>query len=339
MKTAIVLMQLGGPDKPNAVEPFLASLFGDPAILTVPGFLRPFLAKLIARRRAPKAKEIYARLGGGSPILANTQAQANALEAVLNQDSDDETRCFIAMRYWHPLTASCVRHVAGFRPDRILLLPLYPQFSTTTTESSVRLWHEEAAKAGLAAPTRLVREYPTEQGFIAALAENTQAAAARLPEAKRRPVYLFSAHGLPKRIEEKRKDPYPAQVRETSSALAAALDLPPEDWLTCFQSRVGPVEWIRPYTDESVIEAGMVQRPVVVVPIAFVSEHSETLVELDVELKELAWHAQVPGYARAATVGTHPAFIEGLARLARAAWLSDDASNDVREGASTGQTS
>jgi ferrochelatase len=325
MKTAVVLMQLGGPDRPDAVEPFLRNLFGDPAILAVPGFIRPFLAWLIARRRAATARAIYAQLGGKSPILENTQAQANALEALLNDRPGDETRCFIAMRYWHPMTKETVRQVADFRPDRIVLLPLYPQFSTTTTESSVKLWNEEAKAAGLAMPTVTVPPYPAEPGFIEALAENTRAARDRLQETKRPPLYLLSAHGLPKSIEEKRRDPYPAQVRETSAALAKALGLADGDWITCFQSRVGPVEWIRPYTDECVIDAGLALRPVVVVPIAFVSEHSETLVELDQELREIAWHAQVPSYARAATVGTHPAFIAGLARLVRAAVASNDA--------------
>jgi len=330
MKTAIVLMQLGGPDRPEAVEPFLRNLFGDPAILAVPDFLRPFLAWLIARRRAGTARAIYAQLGGKSPILENTQGQARALEAALNDRPGDETRCFIAMRYWHPMTKEAVRHVAEYRPDRIVLLPLYPQFSTTTTESALRLWDKEAKSAGLAVPTVTIAPYPTEPGFIAALAENTRAARARLQETRRPPLYLFSAHGLPKSIEEKRRDPYPAQVRETSAALAASLDLADGDWITCFQSRVGPVEWIRPYTDECVIDAGLALRPVVVVPIAFVSEHSETLVELDIELREIAWHAQVPSYARAATVGTHPAFIAGLAALVRAAVASEPASSEGR---------
>ncbi len=331
MKTAIVLMQLGGPDRPASVEPFLANLFGDPAILSVPYFIRPFLAKLIAARRAPTARAIYARLGGGSPILQNTLAQARALEAALNESAADEMRCFIAMRYWHPLTEEAVRAVADWRPDRIVLLPLYPHYSTTTTESSLRAWHEAAAEAGLRAPIATVGCYPTETGFIAALTESARAARATLPE-RANPLYLFSAHGLPKRTERKRRDPYAAQVRLTAAALADALGLTPTDWLTCFQSRVGPVEWIRPYTDECVIEAGYQHRPAVVVPIAFVSEHSETLVELDIELRGLAKHAGVPGYARAATVGTHPEFIAGLARLVRDALAAGDGATIVGEG-------
>jgi len=324
MKTAIVLMNLGGPDGPDAVEPFLSNLFSDPAILAVPAFIRGPLARFIAKRRAPVAREIYGKIGGGSPLLPNTEQQARALEQALGEDDPalGTARCFIAMRYWHPLTDAAVRAVREWAPDRILLLPLYPQYSTTTTESSLRLWHMEAAKAGLAVPTRTVCCYPTEDGFVSALAAGIETARRQLP-AGARPLYLFSAHGLPKRTEHRRRDPYPSQVRMTSKAVATRLGLAEADWLTCFQSRVGPVKWIEPYTDECVIEAGVLQRAVVVVPIAFVSEHSETLVELDLELWDLAEKARVPGFARAPTVGTHPDFIAGLAKLVRMAAASD----------------
>jgi ferrochelatase len=317
MKTAIVLFNLGGPDGPAAVEPFLANLFGDPAILDVPGFLRPWLARTIARRRAPKAREIYDRLGGGSPLLPNTAEQANALEAVLTvPGSGEEVRCFVAMRYWHPLTDDAARAVAAWQPDRILLLPLYPQYSTTTTESSLYLWHEEATKAGITAPTKTVCCYPAEEGFIEAVVAEIEIARATLPS-DANPLYLFSAHGLPKRTQKKRRDPYPAQVQMTADALVKRLGLRRENYYVCYQSRVGPVEWIRPYTDECVIEAGMQSRAVLMVPIAFVSEHSETLVELDIDLRRLADRAGAPGYARARTVGTHPRFIAGLAGMVR----------------------
>jgi protoporphyrin/coproporphyrin ferrochelatase len=322
MKIAIVLFNLGGPDGPAAVEPFLANLFGDPAILDVPGFVRPFLARTIARRRAPKAQAIYKRLGGGSPLLSNTAEQANALEAALAGENGDSHRCFIAMRYWHPLTDDAARAVAEWQPDRIVLLPLYPQYSTTTTESSLRLWHEEAARAGIAptvlADTRTVCCFPTEDGFIDALLAGIETARATLP-ADANPLYLFSAHGLPKRTWKKRRDPYIAHVHMTADLLIGRLGLHRQNYYVCFQSRVGPVKWVRPYTDECVIEAGMQSRAALLVPIAFVSEHSETLVELDIELRELAGHAGATGYARAPTVSTHPRFIEGLAGLVRRA--------------------
>jgi ferrochelatase len=322
MKTATVLMNLGGPDSLDAVEPFLVNLFSDPAILDVPSFLRGFLARRIARRRTPVAKKIYEKLGGASPLLPNTQAQASALEAQLGDLGD--VRSFIAMRYWHPFTSETVKAVADWQPDRIVLLPLYPHYSTTTTESSLGLWHEEAAKAGLRVPTRTVCCYPTEDGFISALVAETTAARAYLPD-DATPLYLFSAHGLPERTEKKRRDPYAVQVRMTADAIAKRLMLKPHDSLTCFQSRVGPVKWIKPYTDECVIEAAMQRRPVVVVPIAFVSEHSETLVELDLELRDLGDKAKLPGFTRAKTVGTRPEFIAGLARLVRAALAADTA--------------
>lgn len=328
MKTAIVLMNLGGPDRVESVAPFLVNLFSDPAILTVPGFIRPLLARFIARRRAPVAREIYQKLGGGSPILPNTMAQARALEAVLAQPSPNDAganqyRCFVAMRYWHPFTAETVAAVADWQPDRIVLLPLYPQYSTATTESSLDAWHRAARRARLTVSTHSISAWPTEPGFIAALADETRKARAELP-ADADPLYLFSAHGLPERLERKRKDPYATQVKLTSQALAAALGLSPDAYVTCFQSRVGPVEWIKPYTDRCVVDAGAKGRSIVVVPIAFVSEHSETLVELDIELREIAHQSGVPFFARAHTVGTNKEFIAGLAALVRGAVASDD---------------
>ena len=309
MKTAIVLMQLGGPDRPAAVAPFLRNLFGDPAILDVPDFIRPFLAWLIASRRASKARAIYAQIGGKSPILENTQAQANALEALLNESPADETRCFIAMRYWHPMTAEAVRHVAEFRPDRIVLLPLYPQYSTATTASSFRAWNNLAK---FEVPTKTIESYPVEPGFIAASVELLQQGMA---QAGRQPVrVLFSAHGLPERVI-KAGDPYQSQVEQTANAIASAMGL--VDWSVCYQSRVGPLKWIGPSTDAEIERAGRDKRGVVLYPLSFVSEHSETLVELDIEYRHLATQKGVTTYIRVPTVGTHPLCIGGLANLVR----------------------
>src|SRR5688500_4090218 len=181
-RTAIVLFNLGGPDSLDAVRPFLFNLFNDPAIIRVPALLRSMLAAWIARRRAPVAREIYGKMGNRSPILPNTEAQAHALEQVLG------AKAFIAMRYWHPMTAATVKAVKAYAPDQVILLPLYPQFSTTTTASSYQLWGEEAKRQGLAAPTRLVCCYPTEPGFIAASSElvrqGLQRAATEAPGAK-----------------------------------------------------------------------------------------------------------------------------------------------------------
>src|SRR6185437_8014635 len=166
MRRAVVLMYLGGPDSPAAVRPFLYNLFSDPAIITLPAALRLPLAWLIAWRRSEIAGEIYAHLGGASPLLANTQAQAAALEALLG----DGMRCFIAMRYWHPLTKETVAAVKAWDPDEIVCLPLYPQCSTTTTGSSLAAWRNEARRQGLDRPMRAVESYPTAAGFVAAVA-------------------------------------------------------------------------------------------------------------------------------------------------------------------------
>jgi len=316
-RTAIVLFNLGGPDGPAAVEPFLRNLFRDPAILRVPGPLRLFLSWLIARRRAPVAREIYAQLGGGSPILPNTEAQARALEAALA--GDGEAKCFIAMRYWHPRAAAAAAAVAAWKPTRLVLLPLYPQFSTTTSASSLAEWEREAAGAGLAGlPTHRVCCYPEEPGFIAELAARLEphlTAAA----ASGRPVrLLLSAHGLPKKIVAA-GDPYQWQVERTAAALRARLARPGLELVVCYQSRVGPLEWIGPSTESEVRRAGADQVALVVAPVAFVSEHSETLVELDQELRHVAEQAGVASYHRAPTVDTGAAFIAGLARLVRQA--------------------
>jgi ferrochelatase len=308
-------MNLGGPDVISAVRPFLYNLFSDPAIIRLPAPLRLPLAWLIAARRTPVARGIYARLGGGSPLLANTEAQARALTASLNT----EYRCFVAMRYWHPLTAETARAVARWQPHEIVCLPLYPQFSTTTTGSSLAAWKQEAARAGLVCATRVIHSYPTAPGFIAALADRVRPVLAETARDGARVRLLLSAHGLPERIV-RAGDPYPQEVEQTAAALVAELraqggaDL---DWVVCYQSRIGPLAWIGPSIEHEVRRAGRDRVPLVVAPISFVSEHSETLVELDHDYRRLAAECGVPAYYRVQTVGTSPAFIAALAALVR----------------------
>ncbi|HEV2676865.1 MAG TPA: ferrochelatase [Aliidongia sp.] len=315
MKTAIILFNLGGPDGPGAVKPFLFNLFSDPAIIGLPQPLRWLVAKLIAGRRAPVARTIYDHMGGRSPILPNTEDQARALEAALGP----EFKCFIAMRYWRPRARDQVAAVKAWQPDRILLLPLYPQFSTTTTGSSVREWQREARRAGLDAPTTTLCCYPANEGFVEAVVDGVRAGLARMDRA--RPRVLFSAHGLPKKIVSA-GDPYQGQVEQSVAAVLARLALPDLDWVICYQSRVGPLEWIGPSTEAEVIRAGADGVPLLVVPIAFVSDHSETLVELDIEYRELARQKGVPDYVRAPTVGATPSFIAGLVDEVRRAMAS-----------------
>jgi ferrochelatase len=316
MKLAVVLFNLGGPDSPEAVEPFLHNLFSDPAIISLPAIIRLPLARFIARRRAPVARAIYDHIGGKSPIFEETRKQADALETALSRDGI-EAKAFVAMRCWHPFSDGAARAVKAFNPDKIVLLPLYPQFSTSTTASSVKDWTRAAKKAGLDAPTSRVCCYPWEPGFVAAAAAKIREAMQGAPGdiAYR---LLLSAHGLPKRTIQK-GDPYQWQVEQSASAIVRALGMPGLEPVVCYQSRVGPLEWIGPATDTEIARAGRDGKGVIVAPIAFVSEHSETLVELDIEYRKLAAEAGVPDYRRAATVGTQTDFISGLAALVRAA--------------------
>jgi len=316
-RIAVVLFNLGGPDAPQAVQPFLFNLFNDRNIIDLPSLPRWFLARLIAGRRAKAARAIYHEMGGRSPILPNTERQAAALQALLGDLGS--VQVFIAMRYWHPLTEATVAAVKSFAPDEVILLPLYPQFSTTTTESSNRVWRDVSKKQGLTAPQKLICCYPTEPGFIAAVAKITASAIARAKAKTAAPVrVIFSAHGLPKKIVD-RGDPYVAQVSATVHAVVEKLDLAAQEWMVAFQSRVGPLEWVGPPTDYSIEEAARAGKAIVVVPIAFVSEHSETLVELDIEYRRLADIHGAAAYERAPTVSEDPDFIAGLAGLVRTA--------------------
>lgn len=314
-RVAVVLFNLGGPDKPDAVEPFLFNLFSDPAIIALPNPFRWLLAKTIAKRRAPTARDIYAKIGGRSPLLPLTEKQAAALEAELSGKLD--AKVFVAMRYWHPFSAETVAAVKTWGPDKIVLLPLYPQFSITTGESSIRDWRRAAAAGGLDEPTVAVCCYPLEKGLIQGQAAAIRDAVAEAGKAGV-PRVLFSAHGLPKKIVAK-GDPYQQQVEKTAAAVVAELAMPGLDWVVCYQSRVGPLQWIGPATDAELQRAGRDGVAAVVVPIAFVSEHSETLVELDIEYRHLAEAAGVKAYVRVPALGTNAAFIEGLARLVESA--------------------
>ncbi|HWE06666.1 MAG TPA: ferrochelatase, partial [Rhizomicrobium sp.] len=262
--------------------------------------------------RAPVARAIYERIGGKSPLLEQTIAQAGALEQELVRRGA-EARVFVAMRAWDPMSDETAAAVAGFAPDCVVLLPLYPQFSTTTTASSLSAWCAAAAKAGLSAEHKRVCCYPWNEGFIRGLAERVRISLLdRRPELSYR--LLFSAHGLPQRIVD-RGDPYRWQIERTVGALVHELGEDALDWRISYQSRVGPLKWIGPATDEEIRRAGGEGKGLVVVPVAFVSEHSETLVELDMDYAALAHKAGVPDYLRAATVGTNEAFIHGLGDL------------------------
>ena len=328
-RLAIVLFNLGGPDQLSSVEPFLFNLFKDRAIINLPGFLRIPLAKFISWRRAPIAQEIYSNIGGHSPLLEETKAQADFLSLKLTHLADD-VRVFIAMRYWHPMSKSTVEAVKSFDAEKIILLPLYPQFSTATTGSSLLDWNNSARAAGLKKTTYSVCCYPCEKGYIkglVTLVEKAIANAKKLTLDDTKIRVLFSAHGLPKKIIAS-GDPYQWQIEKTSNAVVDGIKNNLEkntklDWTVCYQSRVGPLEWISPSLDIELVRASQDNVGVIIVPIAFVSEHSETLVELDIEYREKAEDLKIPFYIRVPTLSIQKNFIDGLVNIIETSLTSE----------------
>ena len=284
MKKAVILFNLGGPDKLENVEPFLFNLFNDPAILNLPTIFRYPLAKLISNRRAPTAKKIYQELGGSSPILKLTEEQAKALELKLNNDDrNSEHKCFIVMRCWHPRAEEVLENVKIFNPDEIILMPLYPQYSAATSGSSIKEWKDICKKKDIKIKTSTICCYPTDDNFVLAHREEIIKKIDKLENFK----LIFSAHGLPEK-NIKKGDPYQWQVEQSVDKIVKSLNIKDLDWALSYQSRVGPLKWIGPSTEDLIVENSKIGKHIVLVPIAFVSEHSETLVELDIEYKELA---------------------------------------------------
>lgn len=318
-RVAIVLFNLGGPDGADSIRNFRVNLFSDPAIIRAPIFIRFWLARLIAASSQKKAEAGYALMGGRSPLLELTTRQAEALEARM-----PEAKCFIAMRYWHPFAGEVARQVKEYAPDRILLMPLYPQFSTTTTGSSLADWHDAAAGAGLAAETTTLCCWFDDRDFARAYArlcaETVRRARREQPEGT--PLrLLFSAHGLPESIIAK-GDPYQEEVERTTEAVMAelgAMDVGTVQHQVCYQSRATPERWLSPSTEEAIETAAHDKVVAIVVPIAFVSEHIETLVELDVEYREVATELGLPGYYRVPAPNDDSDFIDALAAVARRA--------------------
>ena len=308
MRKAVILFNLGGPDKLENVESFLFNLFYDPAILNLPFFLRYPLAKLIAKKRAPTAKKIYEELGGSSPILRLTKEQANALEIKLNKDDNKyEYKCFIVMRCWHPRAENVVKEVINFKPNEITLMPLYPQFSAATSGSSIKEWNDICLKNNFKIKTSTICCYPTDVNFIEAHKQEIKKKIKGLENFK----LIFSAHGLPEK-NIKKGDPYQWQVEQSVDRIVKSLDIKNLDWILSYQSRVGPLKWIGPSTEDIIIENSKLGKHIVLVPVAFVSEHSETLVELDIEYRELAEKNGCKNYSRVPALGTNENYIKAM---------------------------
>ena len=308
MRKAIILFNLGGPDSLDAVKPFLFNLFNDPAIISLPTILRYPLAKFISSRRTPIAKGIYAEMGGKSPILEETQAQAKAIEENLKNESD-EYKCFIVMRCWNPRATETIKKVKEFNPKQIILLPLYPQYSNATSGSSIKEWHDVCKKNKLVIETKTICCYPTEKDFILSYANliRNKINLDKLNEIK----LIFSAHGLPEN-KIKQGDPYQWQVEQSVKNLVTKLSIKNLDYILSYQSRVGPLKWIGPSTEAVIKDEAKKNKIIIVVPVAFVSEHSETLVELDIEYKKLAEENGSKQYIRVPAVTINQNFINSL---------------------------
>jgi protoporphyrin/coproporphyrin ferrochelatase len=310
MKKAVILFNLGGPDKLENVEPFLFNLFNDPAILNLPGFLRYPLAKLISIRRAPIAKKIYQELGGSSPILKLTEEQSEALETKLNNNDVSEYKCFIVMRCWYPRAEDVIKKVKNYNPDEIILMPLYPQYSAATSGSSIKEWKDICKENNCKIKTSTICCYPTDDNFILAHKNEIIKKISNLENYK----LIFSAHGLPEK-NIKKGDPYQWQVEQSVNKIVKSLKIDNLDWILSYQSRVGPLKWIDPSTEDIIVENSKLGKHIVLVPIAFVSEHSETLVELDIEYRELANKNGCKNYTRVPALGTNEYFIKAMSEL------------------------
>jgi len=311
MKKAIILFNLGGPDKLENVEPFLFNLFNDPAILNLPFFLRYPLAKLISNRRAPVAKKIYEEIGGASPILKLTEEQSDVLEKKLNQNQlVDEYKCFVVMRCWHPRASEVIKNVQLYNPDEVILMPLYPQYSAATSGSSIKEWKNICKKNNYKTKTSIICCYPTDKNFINA---HTKEIIKKIKDLNNFKL-IFSAHGLPEK-NIKKGDPYQWQVEQSVNKIIQNLNFKDLDWILSYQSRVGPLKWIGPSTDDVIVENAKIGKHIVLVPIAFVSEHSETLVELDIEYKKLAEDNGCKQYTRVPALGINEDFIKAMTEL------------------------
>jgi len=314
-RVGIVLFQLGGPDTLEAIEPFLYNLFCDPDIIDFPfaRIGRKPLAKLISTTRARKVQHHYATIGGGSPIRRHTERQAQALEAVLRNQGLDAC-CFVAMRYWHPFTGEAIEQLRAAQCDEVVLLPLYPQYSSTTTGSSLNEWRRLFQDD---VPVRCVETFYRNTTYLDALVEKVNDALSRFPAPERAEI-VFSAHSVPVAVIEK-GDPYQRQIEETVDLLMQRGGWSNQHRL-CYQSKVGASKWLQPSLHTTLRElAAEKDREVCVVPISFVSDHVETLGEIDHEARAEAAKLGIKRFEMMSGLNDSPSFIAALAQLVRSA--------------------
>ena len=323
-RVGVVLLNLGGPERIQDVAPFLYNLFSDPEIIRLPiPLLQKPLACLISTLRSGKSIAAYRSIGGGSPLRRITEQQALELQSELRARGIQVTT-YVAMRYWHPFTESAVANLKADQVEEVVVLPLYPHFSISTSGSSFRelqrLRQSDPDFAKL--PIRCIRSYYNDAGYVGAMAELIGKEIQACPDPSSAQVF-FSAHGVPVSYVEEAGDPYQREIEACAQLIMERLERElghPNPHTLAYQSRVGPVEWLRPYTDEALRELGAAHvENLVVVPISFVSEHIETLEEIDIEYREIASKAGINNFQRVRALDTTPAFIRALADLVQRA--------------------
>ncbi len=315
-RVGVLLLNLGGPDKLEDVGPFLYNLFSDPEIIRLPfPWLQKPLAWFIASRRTQKSQENYKQIGGGSPLRRITEAQAEALQEQLHA-LGQEVQIYVGMRYWHPYTEEAIARITQDNIERLVILPLYPQFSISTSGSSFRLleklWQENSKLQRI--DYTVIPSWHKERGYLQAMADLIAQELDQLPNSDQAHIF-FSAHGVPKSYVEEAGDPYQQEIEECTYLIMQTLNR--ENYYTlAYQSRVGPVEWLQPYTEDAIKELGQKGvKDLVVVPISFVSEHIETLQEIDIEYRELAEESGIHNFRRVPALNTNPVFIRALSDL------------------------
>lgn len=314
-RVGIVLFQLGGPDTLESIEPFLYNLFCDPDIIDFPfaRIGRKPLARLISTTRARKVQHHYASIGGGSPIRRHTERQARALEQELRNKGMD-AHCFVAMRYWHPFTDEAIARVRAAECDELVLLPLYPQYSSTTTRSSLNEWNRQFCDD---TPVHRVETFYDDTAYLDSVAEKVDEALSRFP-VPQRPEIVFSAHSVPLSVIEK-GDPYQRQIEETVRLLTGRAAWRNSHRL-CYQSKVGASRWLQPSLHHTLRQLSAEKvREVCIVPIAFVSDHVETLGEINHEARHMAERLGFTQFEMSAGLNDSPKFIEALGQIVQAA--------------------
>ena len=315
-RIGVLLLNLGGPDKIEDVRPFLYNLFSDPEIIRLPvKALQKPLAWLISTLRAKTSQANYLEIGGGSPLREITEAQADALAAKLKEMGQD-AKIYIGMRYWHPFTEEAIAQIKNDGIQEVVILPLYPQFSISTSGSSFRILEEmwSTDQALQAVKYTLIPSWYDNPGYLQSMADLIRQELDKFANPEKVHVF-FSAHGVPVSYVEEAGDPYQKEIEECTRLIMQTLGRP-NRYTLAYQSKVGPVEWLQPYTDKALEELGEQGiEDLVVVPISFVSEHIETLQEIDIEYREVAQEAGIKNFHRVPALNVHPGFIDSLAHL------------------------